>query len=363
MSKADDKRRRLPPLLKASHSSDATVRLEAIEALGRLGHKRAFKRLCEVLTDEVDGIRFTAINALAMLQDQRAIPVLADLAQNPLVDIYERKFAVYALGFYSEPEAASILHLILQNKNEPVPVRADAAEQLAIISVHTDHPKLMPLYLEALQENDAEMRFWAAYGIVIMTEWKDLAYDFHVLDQVVAYDDAAPPHWWQVGRELAPTFEMLWHRQLNHYPIEDGDSFNVYCYLISPALEYGDYRQAASSVEPPVLSIDPLWLADQLQAHWPQIQFNVRQPRPASYLLDWLLPATKSPLTGGLHRDGYGLFITGQNEQAIAEFTVWYRSIIAPEHVLRFYEWADTGIEITSNITPQELFKGRFRDT
>jgi HEAT repeat protein len=191
-----DGRRALSPLLAASRSSETELRLEAIQALGRLRNKRAFNSLRAALTDETLGIRFAAIDALAMLNDPRAISELAHFAHNKSTDQGERVHAVYGLGFYNEPEAISAALEIMQDKTDDVEVRAQAAETLASISRREDQNKLIPLYLDALQETSVQMRFWSAYGIVTMIQCSDLPFDLNTLDRVVAYDEDAPLRWW-----------------------------------------------------------------------------------------------------------------------------------------------------------------------
>ena len=71
----------------------------------------------------------------------------------------------------------------------------------------------------------------------------------------------------------------------------------------------------------------------------------MRDPKPQAMILDWLAEIDGDLLMGGLHRDGYGVFITSHRGN-IETFAKWYRSIIADEHKLYLYEWADEGKEI-----------------
>jgi hypothetical protein len=57
---------------------------------------------------------------------------------------------------------------------------------------------------------------------------------------------------------------------------------------------------------------------------------------------------------GGLHRDGYGVVIRG-DRTSIYAFAAWYRGVIAAEHKLYLYDWADEGIEITVGGTAKTL--------
>jgi hypothetical protein len=72
------------------------------------------------------------------------------------------------------------------------------------------------------------------------------------------------------------------------------------------------------------------------------VRSRQRQPKPQSYLLTWELDMSAGLLSGSLHRDGYGVFVTGAYED-VHTFARWYRAIISAEHTLRLYQWADMG--------------------
>jgi HEAT repeat protein len=236
-----DKRRALKPLLAALPSPDIELRKSAIWTIGILGNKRAFKFLLEItLQDENLEVRQLAIYALGMLKDERAVELLQSFIMNRINDKSIRKAAVYVLGHFCVKNADPLFLSLLKDQTEDAEVRAEAAE----IAAYTADVTVLPAYIDAIQEDSMELRFWAAFGIVTLSRKGDISAAFEVLDRVTASDDAVLPGWWSVAREVAPALESLWH---NRNIVCDLDG-NCGCggdqtYLISPMPEYWDYRE------------------------------------------------------------------------------------------------------------------------
>ena len=164
-----------------------------------------------------------------------------------------------------------------------------------------------------------------------------------------------------------PALGLLWHPQ-GKMCEADGGCFRTRTYLISPLLEYADYQRASWQrdreeyhwqplEQSTTLRLDPMWLSDQLKQQWQDVRFDVIEPRPESLLLNWEIDMPNGLLLGGLHRDGYSIMLTiTENDDDVAAFAIWYRSIISLEYTLRLYEWAYAGREIRPNMTVAELW-------
>ena len=221
-------------------------------------------------------------------------------------------------------------------------------------------------YIRWLADEAADIRFWAAFSLnVDYLDGADRLTILALLDRLVAFDTAIPIHFgWHVGREALNALEKLYYQPFQRSPrkIIDANGKDYYemyeMWLISPTIEYFQfslYRKVLEPREIPpfTLKIDPDWLAAKLRERWPDILLNVREPRPQAYLLDWQMTIDDRVLIGGLHRDGYGIVITGY---AINLFAAWYRGIIDPAEPLYLYEWAgDAGFPLTPGITPDAI--------
>jgi hypothetical protein len=98
--------------------------MDAADALGSLGDKRAVGPLITSLEDEIDGIRINAAMALGKLGDKRAIAPLHRALENETTDIQPFLFgALFMLG--EEEYSAEIIKSI---ENSDADVRKHAAE-------------------------------------------------------------------------------------------------------------------------------------------------------------------------------------------------------------------------------------------
>lgn len=358
-SKLIDRRRALPPLLKAAKSADDKLRSAAVWTLARLKNKRAFKVLTEIAeNDPLSDIRGIAISSLGWLDETRSFPILAKVVQDKTRTEYERIMAIQALVYQPAEQVVPILLPIAQDKSENLEVRSVVIEWSAY-----PKPNLIPAYIEFLNDDIVEIRFWAAFGMMDMTQFGDTSSALAAYDRAIAYDHAPAPGWWQVSREAILPFEWSWYRKLAN--LAPDEYMGVGSYVVSPLLEYWNYQQKTRQYnnsemvftpleQSTTLDMDPLWLQEQIRTRWPNAKFNVRQPKPECYRLDWQIDIQERMMIGGLHRDGYLIVLMGRDEDA-AEFAVWFRGLISSEHVLRFYQWADFGVTIKPDMTPQQL--------
>ncbi len=249
----------------------------------------------------------------------------------------KRMMAVLDLSMSDNFDAHHLLDFVL-DKSQPSALRGEIFDQH---SWGWDE-RAIPVILEALQEDNKEIQFWAAFALVTLRwywQQSDLEQIISALDSLVQNENIAPGMW-HVGREALYPLERAYYRQIN-----DAQTDSISFKLISPRLEYWDFKMAQGKNEAilePALRLDPVWLQKQIQSRFQSAKFSVRRPKIEAYLLDWKIGYGRYPLFGALHRDGYGIVLTGK-EVSIRRFADWYRSIVSDDHELGLYEWADSG--------------------
>ncbi|MCU0466707.1 MAG: HEAT repeat domain-containing protein [Anaerolineae bacterium] len=328
----------------------------------QIDRRRVIGVLLRALRSPDDDIRLAALRASGTLHLKRTIPLVMSLARDKAESSDIRNGAVRALGGLRYP-GGSHTELIEQaacdlifDETDAVAVRAEALELFS--------PAVVKRYGLAaltglLSHPSADLRFWAAFGFPSIGGCDDdgcrldITAAIPVLDHLVAFDHTVPEYWgWHVGREALEALE-------NFYAHQYGLS-RAGVWLISPAKEYWTFSQEMRTFvqwgKPfemkdgydarPALNVDPVWLADHLRAAFPGVNFEAR-PGSQAYLLSWLVETEGETVLGGLHRDGYALVLTGDDE-AILRVARWYRRIISSETPLYLYEWAG----------PAELLEG-----
>ncbi|MHB8625963.1 MAG: HEAT repeat domain-containing protein [Aggregatilineales bacterium] len=348
-------------------SAEPTSRIRALDILTEVNFavdkRRAVWPVLAALNSPNDSIRSAAFRALGILGSRQAVPRLIELAldSSQITDI--RFDAVYTLGNIGDKRAMVGFRRIYRDQTDDIHVRSLAIEQTTNIRTSpNDDVELVRDYVDLLADDSADIRFWAAFGLGSLV--KDKTPALEALDRVVAFDHRVPIYWgWHVDREAILALEHGYSPYCNHSDTNEYTFCNVF--LISPAPEYftfqqqyrnwrKDWKYSTRPTPSVTLRVDRAWFAEKLSTHWPEIKLNTRQPRPLSYLVDFALTIEQLPLSGGLHRDGYALVLTG-GTQAIAAFAAWYRGIIAPEQPLYLYLWADSGTELTVGIGTDEV--------
>jgi HEAT repeat protein len=121
------------PLIDALESGITAIRGNAVVALGKIKDKRATMPIIQILEDEKedDTIRANAISSLGSIGDIRAVNALIAALNNGALSI--RQNAAVALGDLAANAAVEPLMAIVVNVNEPVDLRANAAEALGKI--------------------------------------------------------------------------------------------------------------------------------------------------------------------------------------------------------------------------------------
>jgi HEAT repeat protein len=123
---------------RASKADDPRVRQYLTLVLGKLGDRRAVPVLVDALNDPVVETRIYALIAIAELQDPSAVPAVIAATKDDDKDV--RKTAVYALGALGDPRSLPILE---QSLNDPAAdIRYNAALGLARAGDHRAEPVL-----------------------------------------------------------------------------------------------------------------------------------------------------------------------------------------------------------------------------
>lgn len=347
-------------------SENEKLRAEACWDLGSLRKqvdgRRVIPILLKLFHSESWDLRRSAIHTLGWFHSMRALELFLQLLADPQSSIYDRMDAIHALNSYEDKRVATLYGSIMFDVGNDVRLRALAMEWTPL------HEGMIDTWLAFLSDPLPDIRFWAAYRLT--QTWDDIpTIAITVVDHVAAFDHTLPKTWgWHVDRELLPVLERLHTRpyRLEDAGDRDEDGLPNYSFhLVSAAPEYEDFVKQYRSYqqdwfyearpEPAIdLRIDPDWLREQITMAWEGVTFNVRQPKPQTYMLDWHIVINGHNLLGGLHRDGYAIVLSGRDDAAYA-FAAWLRRVIAPEHRLYIYEWADVGIELTPGMTATQI--------
>jgi HEAT repeat protein len=133
---------------KAIASSDQTVRANAVLLLGKSGDRNSLKVLYWVLRnkDSDDKVRFNAVEAIAMLGDERIYPK----AWANLINIHgENKYTgIRAMGALGTEEAKNALITMLDD--DVLEIRLMAAEQLGMLGETTGEAEVLKVFTKNL---------------------------------------------------------------------------------------------------------------------------------------------------------------------------------------------------------------------
>jgi hypothetical protein len=241
-----------------------------------------------------------------------------------------RIFAIIDLSYPDDAELAHRFLSILADPTEPPEIRGEVCDKF---SDQWD-ARAVPVLHDALRDESLEVRFWAAYAVY--TAYFHIPYRakevlLPVLDGLVASDEVLSD-WWQLGREALPALESIHYAKITQKNRFDATIQTV---LLSPKAEYWTFsHQPDAAPLTTDLSIDSDWLAQQLKRRWLNLKLHVRRPRVQSYLLDWQIGTGKHKLIGALHRDGFGIVLTGLDQRLITRFAAWYRTLIPQRYPL-----------------------------
>lgn len=133
---------------KAATSSDQTVRANAVLLLGKSGDRNSLKVLYWALhnKDSDDKVRFNAVEAIAMLGDERIYPK----AWANLINIHgeDKVTGIRAMGALGTAEAKNALITMLDD--DVLEVRLAAAEQLGKLGETTGEAEVLKVFTKNL---------------------------------------------------------------------------------------------------------------------------------------------------------------------------------------------------------------------
>lgn len=284
---------------------------------------------------------------------------------NVLLDLSRTAFdiAVAEKDEAGATELALRMLLLFNDKTEDPSLRGHVADQF---SHHWDERAVQSLF-EGLQDEAVEVRFWSAFGTYILYQRVpiDLAPMRQVLDQLVAADDVLPGMW-SAGREALPLLEAIDFevmRAANNNLPKDYETA-----LLSPLPEYHRFLDATMQhgrtytplVTEGIYQMTPEVLSARLRRlrRRALLQLNVRPPL-HSYTLDWRIGEADTLLMGALHRDGFGVVLTG-SRRMIARFAARYRAMLPRDVPLYLYAWFGDGYLIKPRTRPREIVGGRW---
>jgi HEAT repeat protein len=133
---------------KAAASSDQTVRANAVLLLGKSSDRNSLKVLYWALRnkDSDDKVRFNAVEAIAMLGDERIYPK----AWANLINIHgeDKVTGIRAMGALGTAEAKNALITMLDD--DVLEIRLAAAEQLGMLGETTGEAEVLKVFMKNL---------------------------------------------------------------------------------------------------------------------------------------------------------------------------------------------------------------------
>ncbi len=146
----------------ADQAMDMDVRMCACWLAGKIDYVDSDFALLVASKDENAKLRYEAIIALGTW-NRNTPDVIKRLTVALLTDddIDVRKVSAYSLGMIANIDSLKVLEEVLNNQEEDVGVRGQAAESLADFHNHS----VVPSLINNLSDKSAEVRFWCAYTL------------------------------------------------------------------------------------------------------------------------------------------------------------------------------------------------------
>jgi HEAT repeat protein len=146
------------PLIVALADEDNSVRSSVVNALSRIGDTRAVEPLIQAVKDRDNRVRTAAVEGLSKMGDPRAIPALASLLKDESWDV--RAAAVEALGNFKDPQVVEPLMQLLKD-----PDRDTRLATVKALGKTADIRAIYPLVLA--MKDDQEIVRQAAEGAIV----------------------------------------------------------------------------------------------------------------------------------------------------------------------------------------------------
>ena len=140
-------------LLEALNNDDVKTKLRAIESLTKLGNEQVLDILTNVIRSEENiAVQHTAIEALGILGDIRAVPFLLEVANN------HPTWVIEALGLLADPRS---LDCFLRYKGHNHGWANLPTWALCRLGPKVDDPRLIDRLIELVSQNGTEPeRLW-----------------------------------------------------------------------------------------------------------------------------------------------------------------------------------------------------------
>jgi HEAT repeat protein len=152
----------VPDLIKAAHSSDESLSLEALNALSKIEDKSAGAELVDLLDSPVKDIRQQACVTMGILRTAQAVPKLQSIFESD-TDQKNKEKALEGLAYIGAPVSTPLFTKALESDDKII--RTSAAEGLA----RTGDPKSLPeLEKAVMAERDADARLAIEYAMTAL---------------------------------------------------------------------------------------------------------------------------------------------------------------------------------------------------
>lgn len=148
-------------LIGALQDKEPKVRIQVIEVLGRKKVPRAVKLLIVALQDKEPGVRQSAAKTLGVIKDPAAVDPLILAAKDE--NIYVKRSAIWALGEFTDTRAVVPLIEELQNKN--FKVRISAIDAIEALVKKTPNSRLNSALIAVLKDDNMFVRSDAARAL------------------------------------------------------------------------------------------------------------------------------------------------------------------------------------------------------
>lgn len=183
-----------------NEEADPEHRVVACWAFGQLRDKQAVKALLAAFNGENVKVQWEAAKSMGLIGSKRAIKPLIEALLTSL-STEKRTAAAYALGLLKDERAVKPLVDILNNKKEHPKLRGQSAEALA----NFNRREVVDSLLEALKDQEPEVRFWSAFALGELRVRKALP----ALKRLAEKDTAHVPSWWIVSSEAVDAIHRI----------------------------------------------------------------------------------------------------------------------------------------------------------
>jgi HEAT repeat protein len=187
----------VPDLIKAAHSSDETLSLEALNALSKIEDRSAGAQLVDLLDSPDKEIKQQASVTIGILRTGQAVPKLQSIFEND-PDQKSKEKAMEGLAYLGVPASIPLFAKALGSDDKVT--RTSAAEGLA----RTADPKVLPELEKAITvERDAEAKLALEYAMTALGKPDYLSDLVNELSSK-RYGDVARPYLIELAR--TPSF-------------------------------------------------------------------------------------------------------------------------------------------------------------